>query len=99
MSSSGGVIISGVYFGDVTTYPFRVGDSTQSGEAARILISHIQGNKQSVTGLQKTCFEQSLIDISAMCDRRRCGQYSLSRAGSITPLTAPRLHEHHIILQ
>eukprot|EP01036_Dinobryon_divergens_P023012 gene23012-31323_t len=46
VSSSGGVIKSGIYFGDVSTYPFRVGDSTRSGEAARILISRIQGKKQ-----------------------------------------------------
>ena len=43
-SSSGGVTKSGIHWGDITTYPYQIGDTTLSAEAARLVISSMVGN-------------------------------------------------------
>ena len=49
INSGSGVIKSGIHFGDVNTFPFKSGDTTSSGEAARILIQRIQNTKNLYT--------------------------------------------------
>lgn len=44
-SSDGSVKKNGIMFADNTNFPFRVGDTTASAEAARIVISRVQGSK------------------------------------------------------
>jgi len=45
VSQLGGQIKSGLHFGDVSTYPYKIGDSTRSGAATRILLKHLQNSK------------------------------------------------------
>lgn len=42
---AGAVVKSGIMFGDNTNAPFRIGDSTASGEAARLIIDKVQGSR------------------------------------------------------
>jgi hypothetical protein len=44
-SQSGGVVKSGLLFADNTKFPFRIGDTTLSGEAARLIVDKVQGSK------------------------------------------------------
>ena len=43
-STNGGVTKSGLHWGDITTSPYPIGDTTLSAEAARLVISSMAGN-------------------------------------------------------
>lgn len=47
-SNSGGVVKSGVHWGDNTLYPYPVGDSTLTAEAFRLIVAAMVGNKTMV---------------------------------------------------
>lgn len=47
-SNNGGVVKSGIHWGDNTVYPYPIGDTTLTTEAVRLIVSSMVGNKTMV---------------------------------------------------